>query len=104
MHSRLGIGAATEPVETLYHSQGVPMQRVRRYEAIDFSRWAGIVQVEADDDKWYECYWLKLPSYGLHFDYYRGRNAWCQLVLFWHGRDGLSHFWKPSQLGDRHGS
>jgi hypothetical protein len=71
------------------------MQRVKRYEAIDFSRWLGRVLLEAHDGKWYECYWLKLPSYGWHWCYWRGEDEWSQLVLFWHGRDGFRHFWQP---------
>lgn len=71
------------------------MQQVPRYCAIDFTGWIGVANVQSYDDEWYECYWLRLPSYGWHWHYAYGRDAWCQLVLFWHGKDGLTYFWDP---------
>ena len=69
------------------------MQKVARGCWADMSGWAGRFSLECDDGEWYECYWLRLPSYGWHrLDYCR-REAWCQFVLFWHGRDGLAWFW-----------
>jgi hypothetical protein len=71
------------------------MQRVRMYEAIDFSRWIGACKLETPHGEWYECYWLKLPSYGYHYCIMRDQDEWCQLIWFWHGRDGFSYFWQP---------
>lgn len=80
------------------------MQRVRLYQAIDFTRWIGRCLLECADGQWYESYWLKLPSYGIHWVFYYDCDAWCQLVLFWHGRDGFSYFWQPVNQGDNRGS
>lgn len=68
---------------------------IEPYEAIDFRRWIGLVKVRECSGEVYECYWLKLPSYGYHWDFMRRRDVWCQLVLFWHGRDGLNIQWEP---------
>jgi hypothetical protein len=75
------------------------IQRVPRYCAIDFSRWIGIAKVEARDGQWYECYWLKLPSYGYRYQVYIDGDVWSQLVLFWHGRDGFRSLWIPVTRG-----
>jgi hypothetical protein len=71
-------------------------QRIERHMAIDFSRRAGCCLLQGEkDDQWYESYWLKLPSYGYHWYWPARADLWCQLVLFWHGRDGLTWFWEP---------
>jgi hypothetical protein len=79
------------------------IQRVPKYCWIDFSRWIGIAKVEDHDGQWYECYWLKLPSYGWHYQINYDVERWSQLVWFWHGKHGFRAFWLdlPDQPGDK---
>jgi hypothetical protein len=73
------------------------IQRVKPSCAADMSWWAGRFLLEgfSEEERAYECYWLRLPSYGYHYQARYREERWCQLVLFWHGRDGLTWFWEP---------
>jgi hypothetical protein len=71
------------------------MQRVKPWQAIDMRRWVGRCILEIGDGQEYECYWLKLPCYAIKPIYYYMTEGWCQLTLFWHGRDGFSYHWQP---------
>lgn len=77
------------------------MQRVPCYMAIDFTRWIGICLLEHHNGNWYECYWLKFPSYQMKPVDFGRHEAMCQLVLFWHGLKGLRCDWIPVRDGEK---
>jgi hypothetical protein len=71
------------------------MLRIKRHECLPMFRWFLTWVQEFKNGEEYRMVAIKLPSWNWQLDLNMDDYCWHQMVLLYHGRDGLQIHWFP---------
>ena len=76
------------------------MKRYPRYTLVDTSKVFHYFKRPDNDGEWIDCFYLKLPFFGMGYSICEDVERWGQRILWWHGRRGfrLAWYFKPEAL------